>query len=223
MMRRAIRHAALIQTLISVLVRRILASIAATLLIAACGREQPVPLANYQFNAPVSAVTAQLAALAATGSTLSRIEARRPPLRADSRSAGGKGLVTITVPGGTGQRDVVLTFTVTQLYDGSKSMVAMTIDAPDANEIDLGPERFASPKSLGKEFGDALGALASKVNGTYYRGDVSRQFARLFDLAAVLDDPGLRAHVLSRGKQEDTVDFLFEYKPGATNRTDWDD
>ena len=192
---------------------RALLTMAAILLLAACGRKQPVPLANYQFNAPVSAVTAQLTALAATGSALSRIEARRPPLRADSRSAGDKGLVTITVPGGTGQRDVVLTFTVSQLYDDTKSMVAMTIDAPDANEIDLGPERFASPKSLGKEFGDALGALASKVNGTYHRGDVSRQFARLFDLAAVLDDPALRARVMRRGKQEGTVDFLFSDQP----------
>ena len=207
------RRAVSIQAPTSVSAGTSLAGIAATLLIAACGREQPVPLSNYQFNAPVTAVTARLAALAATGSTLSRIEAHRPPLRADSRSAGDQGLVTITVPGGTGQRDVVLTFTVTQLYDGSKSMVAMTIDAPDANEIDLGPERFASPKSLGKEFGDALGALASKINGTYYRGDVSRQFARLFDLAAVLDDPALRARVLSRGKQEGTVDFLFSDEP----------
>ena len=213
MMRRAIRHAAPIQALTSVLAGRILASIAVTLLIAACGREQPVPLANYQFNAPVSAVTAQLAALAATGSTLSRIEARRPPLRADSRITGDKGLVTITVPGGTDQRNVVLTFSITQLYDSHKSMVALTIDAPDANEIDLGPERFASPKTLGKEFGDALGGLAAKVNGTYHRGDPSRQFARLFDLAAVLDDPALRTRVIRRGKQEGSVDFLFSDQP----------
>ena len=212
-MRRVIRHAAPIQALTSVLAGRILASIAMTLLIAACGREQPVPLVNYQFNAPVAVVTARLAALAAAGSALSRIEARRPPLRADSNSAGDRGLVTITVPGGTGQRDVVLTFTVTQLYDGSKSMVAMTFAAPDANEIDLGPERFASPKTLGKQFGIALGSLADTVNGTYHKADSSRQFARLFDLAAVLDDPALHARVLSRGKQEGTVDFLFSDEP----------
>ena len=188
---------------------RALLTLAAVLLLAACGQSQSEPLANYQFNASVGAVTARLATQAATGSALSRIDVRRPPLRANSSSAGDKGLVTIAVPGGAGQRDVVLTFTVTQLYDDTKSMVTLTMDAPDATEIDLGPGRFASPKSLGKEFGSALGSLAAVVNGTYHNGDVSRQFARLFDLAAVLDDPALRARVLSRGKQEGTVDFLF--------------
>lgn len=184
----------------------------AVLLLAACGRGQPEPIANYQFNAPVAAVTARLAALATVGSALSRIEARRPPLRADSSSAGDKGVVVITVPGGSGQRDVVLTFTVARFYD-DKSTVALTIDAPDAAEIDLGPELFASPTSLSKDFGSALGSLAHTVNGTYRNNEPMRQFARLFDLAAVLDDPALRTRVTRRGKQEGTVDFLFSDHP----------
>ena len=101
---------------------------AAVLLLTACARGQPAA-ANYQFNAPVAAVTARIAALAAVGSALSRIEVRRPPLRADSSSAGAAGLVKITVPGGANQRGVVLTFTVTRLYDDTKSMVALTVVA----------------------------------------------------------------------------------------------
>ncbi len=156
---------------------------------------------------------ARLAALATVGSTLSRIDARRPPLRANSSSAGDKGLVTITIPGGAGQGDVVLNFTVTRLYDETKAMVALTMDAPDTAEFDLSPERFASPKSLANEFGNALGTLAAKVNNRTHGGDVSRQFARLFDLAAVLDDPALRTRMTHRGLQEGTVDFLFSDQP----------
>ena len=193
-------------------VLRALLTGAVVLLLAACGRGQPEPIANYQFNAPVAAVTARIAALATTGSALSRIEARRPPLRADSSSTDDKGLVTITVPGGANQRGVVLTFTVTQLYSDTKSMVALTIDAPDAAEIDLGPGRFASPTSLTKDFGSALGALADTVNNTHHHTNALKQFARLFDLAAVLNDPALHTRVTRRSKQEGTVDFLFSDK-----------
>lgn len=192
---------------------------AAVLLLTACGRGQPAA-ANYQFNAPVAAVTARIAALAAVGSALSRIEVRRPPLRADSSSAGAAGLVKITVPGGANQRGVVLTFTVTRLYDDTKSMVALTVEAPDAAEIDLGPERFASPTSLTKDFSSALGALADTVNGTYPTSDAARKFARLFDLAAVLDDPALRTRVTRRSKQEGTVDFLFSDRPRGRGFSD---
>ena len=124
-----------------------------------------------------------------------------------------KGLVTITIPGGVGQRNVVLSFAVTRLYDDKNAMVALTIDAPDLAEIDLGPGRFASPKSLGKEFSEALGTLAGTVNNKYRGDDPSREFARLFDLAAVLDDPALRTRVINRSLQQGTVDFLFSNPP----------
>ena len=200
--------------------QHLLAAIAAALLLGACGRSQREPLASYQFNAPVGAVTARLAALAAVGSSLSRIDARRPPLRAASSSAGDNGLVTIAIPGGSGQRDVALTFTVTPLYDETKAMVALTVDAPDAAEIDLGPGRFASPNTLSKDFGSALGTLAGRVNNRTHSGDTSRQFARLFDLAAVLDDPALRTRVAHRGRQEGTVDFLFSDQPRGNRFSD---
>ena len=183
--------------------QHLLAAIAAALLLGACGRSQREPLASYQFNAPVGAVTARLAALAAVGSSLSRIDARRPPLRAASSSAGDNGLVTIAIPGGSGQRDV-----------------ALTVDAPDAAEIDLGPGRFASPNTLSKDFGSALGTLAGRVNNRTHSGDTSRQFARLFDLAAVLDDPALRTRVAHRGRQEGTVDFLFSDQPRGNRFSD---
>ena len=170
-------------------------------------------MSNYQFNAPVAVVTARLAALATVGSGLSRIDARRPPLNASSKIVGDKGLVTITIPGGIGQRNVVLSFAVTRLYDDPKAMVALTLEAPDLAEIDLGPGRFASRKSLGKELSNSLGTLADRVNNRGRGGDPSRQFARLFDLAAVLNDPALRTRVTNRGKQPGTVDFLFSNPP----------
>ena len=188
---------------------RVLLIFAAALTLTACGRNKPADLANYQFNAPVAQVSAKLVSLADAHSRLSRINAHRPPLAVESAIADGKGRVTIAVPGGTGKRPVKLTFAITPYLDGKYTMVALTMEAPDVEEIDLGPRRFAGTKSLGKEFGDALGALANEVNRTYHRDDPSRQFARLFDLAAALDDPALRSRVRSRGKQEGSVDFLF--------------
>lgn len=182
---------------------------AAALTVAACGRDKPADLANYQFNAPAAQVAAKLVALSDAHSRLSRIDAHRPPLAVESTITDGKEQVTIAVPGGTGKQPVKLTFAITPYLDGKYAMVALTMEAPDLEEIDLGPGRFAGTKTLGTGFGEALGSLASEVNRTYHRGDASDRFGRLFDLAAATDDPALRARVLSRGKQEDSVDFLF--------------
>ena len=182
---------------------------AAALTLSACARDKPADLASYQFNASVAQVAATLISLGDAHSRLSRINARRPPLAVTSTIADGQGRVTIAVPGGTGKQPVKLTFAITPYLDGKYTMVALTMEAPDLEEIDLGLGRFAGTKTLGKDFGEALGTLADEVNRTYHRGDASDQFGRLFDLAAATDDPALRKRVLSRGKQEGNVDFLF--------------
>ena len=188
---------------------RLLLIFAAGLALAACGRNKPADLANYQFNAPVAQVAAKLVSLGDAHSRLSRIGAHRLPLAVESTIKDGEGWVTIAVPGGTGKQPVKLTFAITPYLDGKYTMVALTMEARDLEEIDLGPGRFAGTKTLGTGFGEALGSLASEVNRTYHRGDASDEFGRLFDLAAATDDPALRARVLSRGKQEGSVDFLF--------------
>lgn len=188
---------------------RVLFAFFAALVLAACGHSEPEPLANYQFNIPVTQVAAKLVELTDAHSSLSRIAMRRPPLDVRSTLSNGTGLVTIAVPGGGGKRAVTLTFTLTPYLDGKYTMAALSMDAPDAEEIDLGANRYAGAKSLGKAFGEALGTLANKVNAPYYQNDPARRFGRLFDLAAALDDPALRARVISRGKQEGSVDFLF--------------
>lgn len=179
-----------------------------------CARSEPAALANYQFNAPVAEVVSQLLALAKAGSRLSRIAVRRPPLQASVKADGEAQLVTIAVPGGTRLHPVVLTFRVTPYID-KYAMVALTVDAPDLGEIDLGPERFAASKSLGKSFGDALGMMTHPADHSYPGADPQRRFGRLFDLAAVLDDPALRKKVERRAKQPGSVDFLFfDVPPG---------
>ena len=188
---------------------RVLIAACAALALAACGRSQPEALANYQFNLPVAQVAAKLVTLADAHSTLSRIDARRPPLGVESRIENGKGLVTFAVAGGTGKRPVRLTFVITPYLEGKSAMVALTMDAPDIEEIDLGPKRFAGAMSLGKAFGEALGALATRVNGPRHPDDPARRFGRLFDLAAAMNDPALHERVVSRGQQAGSFDFLF--------------
>ena len=192
---------------------RKLAAAALLLLLSACVLGQSPSLASYEFGGSADRVAAEIAALATSHSSLSRIDLRRPVLRVQSEVRGGKGKVTIVVPGGSGQRDAVLTFKVEPCGDGKLTMVTLTIDAPDLGELDLGTDRFAGRKSLGREFGEALGDLADQVNRPEHQGDPRKKFERLFDLAAVLDDPVLLARVKARGQQEGAVDFLFAHPP----------
>ena len=62
----------------------------------------------------------------------------------------GRGEVTIAVPGGAGQRDVLLTFKLSPESEGKQTMAVLTLDAPDLGELDLGTDRFAGRKSLGR-------------------------------------------------------------------------
>lgn len=181
--------------------------------LASCGRGDSGKLASYEFGGPTDRVAAELTALASAHSSLSRLELRRPALRAESEFRDNSGRVTITVPGGAGQRDVVLTFKLEPFSEGKLTMVSLTMEGPDLGELDLGQGRFAGRKSLGREFGDALGVLADKVNHRGTQGDPRKRFERLFDLAAVLDDPALLARVKARGQQEGAVDFLFADPP----------
>ena len=183
------------------------------MVLAACGLGQSRGLASYEFGGSADRIAAEIAALASSHSALSRIDMHRPALRAQSEVRDGRGKVTIAVPGGAGQRDVVLTFMLEPSGDGKLAMVKLDMDAPDLRELDLGTDRFAGRKSLGREFGEALGALADKVNHREYQKDPRDEFERLFDLAAVLDDPALLARVKARGKQEGVVDFLFAHPP----------
>ncbi len=190
------------------------------LLLAACGWGQSHSLASYEMSGSVDQVAAEIAALASSHSSLSRIDARRPALRAQSEIRDGRGKVTVAVPGGVGQRDVVLNFKLSPEGEGKRTMAVLTMDAPDLGELDLGTDRFAGRKSLGREFGEALGALADKVNCPGYPNQPRQKFERLFDLAAVLDDPALLARVKARGQQEGVVDFLFDHPPGPRDQGD---
>ena len=181
--------------------------------LASCGAGNPGQVASYEFSGPTDRVAAELTALASAHSALSRLDLRRPALRAESDIRESAGRVTITVPGGAGQRDVVLIFKLEPFSDGKLTMVSLTMNGPDLGELDLGEGRFAGRKSLGREFGEGLGALADKVNHRGTGGDPRQRFERLFDLAAVLDDPALLARVKARGQQEGTVDFLFADPP----------
>jgi len=199
---------------------RKLAAAVTLLLLAACGLGQSRSLASYELDGPAERIAAEIAALASSHSALSRIDLRRPALRAQSEIRDGRGRVTIAVPGGAGQRDVVLTFKLEPYGDGKLTMVKLDMDAPDLRELDLGTDRFAGRKSLGREFGEALGALADKINHREYRNDPRQEFERLFDVAAVLDDPALLARVKARGQQEGAVDFLFAHPPVPSDEAD---
>ena len=190
-------------------VLRLLAALLGAFMLSACAADEPEPIANYQFNAPVSQVAARLVTLAEAHSSLSRIGIKRPALRVQSSQADGQGTVTIAVPGGARLHPVTLTFALTPYLDGKSTMVALSVSASDMGEIDLGPQRFAGAKALSKDFAEALGMLASKINGPAYADDPARRFGRLFDLATVLDNPELRGKVERLGKQQGVVDFLF--------------
>ena len=198
-------------------------NLAATVLLiqlAACGWGQSRSLASYEMNGSVDRVAAKIAAMASAHSSLSRIDARRPPLRVQSAIRDGRGEVTIAVSGGAGQRDALLNFKLTPESEGKRTTAVLTMDAPDLGELDLGTDRFAGRKSLGREFGEALGALADKVNHPGNPDQQPQKFERLFDLAAVLDDPALLARVKARGKQEGVVDFLFAHPPAPREDED---
>ena len=183
------------------------------MVLAACGSGQSRGLASYEMSGSVDQVAAEIAALASSHSSLSRIDARRPGLRVQSEIRDGRGEVKIAVPGGVGQRDVALNFKLSPESEDKRTMVVLTMDAPDLGELDLGIDRFAGRKSLGREFGEALGNLADKVNHPGNSNQPRQGFERLLDLAAVLDDPALLARVKARGQQEGAVDFLFAHPP----------
>lgn len=191
--------------------RRLVATLLLLLTAACSGGSRD--LASYEFEAPMNEIAPALTAMATAHSSLGRIDAQRPALRVQSEVREEGGRVTIAVPGGNGSRDLVLTFRLKPYLDGKHTMVALTMDAPDLGEIDLGKDRFAGRKSLGHEFGEALGDLADRVNRSPHEADLPKNFARLFDLAAVLNDPALLARAKGRGQQEGAVDFLFAHPP----------
>jgi hypothetical protein len=199
--------------------RRLVAALL-LVLISACGGSSR-DLASYEFEAPMNEIAPTLTALAAAHSSLGRIDAHRQALRAQSEIREEAGQVTIAVPGGDGSRDMVLTFRLKPYLEGKHTMVTLTMDAPDLGEIDLGKGRFAGSKSLSREFGVALGDLADQINHRPHETNPQKAFARLFDLAAVLNDPALLARAKGRGKQEGAVDYLFanppQPRPGDTD------
>ena len=134
------------------------------MLLAACGWGQSRSLASYEMSGSVDQVAAEIAALATSHSSLSRIDARRPALLVQSEIRDGRGEVKIAVPGGVGQHDVALNFKLSPESEDKRTMVVLTMDAPDLGELDLGINRFAGRKRIGREFGEALGNLADKVN-----------------------------------------------------------
>ncbi|MFM5950213.1 MAG: hypothetical protein ACKOPM_13470 [Novosphingobium sp.] len=185
---------------------------ALALLCAACGQSSQAPV-TYEFREPASQAAADLAKIASSHSSLSRIDLQRPALAVQSQVHGDEGTVTIAIPGTAPNRDVTLRFELKPYLGGKETFVSFELDGPDLGELDLGPNRFAGRKSLSDEFEEALSLLSSRAGGNAGGQDPKREFERLFDLAAVLNDPAMLERVKSRSKQEGAVDFLFSNPP----------